>query len=136
MRNNNVLTQNRFMPLSVPSMDVNYYDNDVCVHEDDIFHDNINTISQMPINPSDRQTSYVNSHPERDVMDYRNTITVLGNSDYPRHKQRRKERPYFVGQHLQSYTIHEFNKHLKNKKAYYASLEVIQRVYIITHYIH
>ena len=53
-RNNNVLTQNIFMPLSMPSMDVNDYDNDDSVHEDDIFHDNINTISQMVINPSDR----------------------------------------------------------------------------------
>ena len=84
------------MPLSLPSMDVNNYDNDDRVHEDDISDDN--RISQMPINPSDRQTSYVNRHPERDVMDYRNTIAVPGNSDYSsgklrlsRHKQRWKE---------------------------------------------
>ena len=55
-------------------MDANNDDNDVSVHEDDIYHNNINTISQMPI-PFDRQTSYVNRHPERGVMDYRNTIS-------------------------------------------------------------
>ena len=99
----------------MPLMDVNDYDNDNSEHGDDIFHANINTISQIPINPSDRQTRYVNRHPERDVMDYRNTITVPGNSDY---RDKDEKKCILSDSICNRIKINEFNKHLKNKKAY------------------
>ena len=117
-RNNNVLIQNRFMPLSVSSMDANDDDNDVSVQEDDIFHNNINTISQMPIYPFDRQTSYVNRHPERGVMDYRNTITVPGNSDDHDISKDEKKVCILSDSICHRIKMKVFNKHLKNKKAY------------------
>ena len=115
-RNNTVLLQNRFAPLFVPPVDANDYENDVTVHEDDIFDANIHTKSQMPTIPSNRQTT--NKYPERDVMDYRTKITVPGNSDDRDISKDGRKICILSDSICNRIKIHEFNKYLKNKKAY------------------
>ena len=116
-RNNTVLLQNRFAPLFMPPVDANDYENDVSVHEDDIFYANIHTKSQMTTIPSNRQTT--NKYPEHDVVDYRTKITVPGNSDYRGDISKDGRKICILSDSIcNRIKIHEFNKYLKNKKAY------------------
>ena len=116
---NNIPLQNSFSPLSSQSVVNEDSKNDVSIHDDVEINYTRITIIPMPADfYSHRRNIHINRHPERDIINYRSAETVNDNPEYSGIYKYTQTVCIFSDGIRKRIKIHEFNKYLKNKKAF------------------